>query len=145
MRILVDTNILMDYISQRQPFCISAEKIMEACVEGKIEGYIAAHTVPNLFYILRKQYSIEERRELLINLCEIFSISGIGNEIIVNALNDKGFDDFEYCLQEKCAISSRVDYLVTRNIKDFGNSAIKCIDSDEFVQVVLENSKESKN
>ena len=54
-----------DYINQRQPFCIIAEEIMEACVEGKIEGYIAAHTVPNLFYILRKYYSIEERREML--------------------------------------------------------------------------------
>lgn len=54
MKILIDTNVLIDYIEKRQPFSESAEKIMNACVDDEIEGCIAAHSVSNLFYILRK-------------------------------------------------------------------------------------------
>ena len=55
-RILVDTNVLLDYLLTREPFYEDAEKIVLACVEGKVKGCIAAHSVPNMFFILRKDY-----------------------------------------------------------------------------------------
>ena len=73
MLVLIDTNVLIDYIQKRTPFYISAEKIFNACAENKMDGSIAAHSVSNLFYILRKRFTVEERKELLKMLCIIFA------------------------------------------------------------------------
>ena len=137
MLVLIDTNVLIDYIQKRTPFYISAEKIFNACAENKMDGCIAAHSVSNLFYILRKQFTVEERKELLKMLCTIFEVVGIDKESIMAALDDNGFDDFEDCLQTKCALALQADYIVTRNIKDFSNSQVKCLDPDTFVCDVL--------
>lgn len=137
MRILIDTNVLVDYIENRQSFSESAEKIINACADEKIEGYIAAHSVSNLFYILRKHYTVQERRRLLKSMCTILSVVGIDHEKIMDALDDDGFDDFEDCLQEKCAVEFGADYIVTRNIKDFENTKVKCLDAEEFVRTIL--------
>lgn len=128
MQVLIDTNVLIDYIQKREPFYLSAEKIFNACAENRIEGFIAAHSVSNLFFILRKQFTVEERKGLLKMLCTIFEVVGINKETIMAALDDNGFDDFEDCLQVKCALTVHADYIVSRNIKDFMNSQVRCLD-----------------
>jgi predicted nucleic acid-binding protein len=142
MRVLVDTNVLIDFIAQRFPFCTSAEQIVYACGNGKIEGYIAAHSISNLFYILRKQYTVEERRQVLKDMCTLFTVVEIDSKKIVEALGDNGFDDLEDCLQEKCAVAVEADYIITRNIKDFMNAQVKSLDSETFVNTVLNKRQE---
>ena len=70
MVILVDTNIIIDALANREPYADDAKRIMEKCAAREITGILAAHSIPNLFYILRKNFSQEERRFLLKNLCE---------------------------------------------------------------------------
>ena len=67
-RILIDTNVLLDYLLTREPYYEDAKKIVLACAEGKVVGCIAAHSISNMFFILRKDYSAVERRKVLINL-----------------------------------------------------------------------------
>lgn len=62
-RILVDANVLLDYLLIREPFYEDAEKIVHACVEGTIKRCIAAHSISDMFFILRKDYNTKERRE----------------------------------------------------------------------------------
>ena len=93
-RILVDTNVLLDYLLTREPFYEDAEKIVLACVEGKVKGCIAAHSVPNMFFILRKDYSPEERREVLLNLCRIFDVEGIDRAKLLSGLQKCRFPRF---------------------------------------------------
>ena len=103
-RILVDTNILLDYLLTRKPFYEDAKKIVAACTEGKIQGCIAAHSISsNMFYILRKDYSVKECREALSNLCLIFDVEGIDRDKILAGLMNESFLDFEDCLQTECA------------------------------------------
>ena len=64
MRILVDTNILLDYILDREPYGEAARCVVKACKDGTIKGCIAAHSISNMFFILRKVYAPEERRIL---------------------------------------------------------------------------------
>ena len=137
MQVLIDTNVLIDYIQKREPFYLSAEKIFNACAENRIKGCIAAHSVSNLFFILRKQFTVEERKGLLKMLCTIFEVVGINKETIMAALDDNGFDDIEDCIQEKCALTVHADYIVSRNIKDFMNSQVRSLDPDTFVCSVL--------
>lgn len=136
MRILVDTNVILDYLLCREPFDSAARKILIACKQNKVEGCIAAHSISNMFFILRKAFSVEERKNILRNVCELFEVEGIDKAKILNALGNDRFSDFEDCLQMECAISFRADYIVTRNCDDFLGSSIPCIEPDEFCKMI---------
>ena len=133
MRILVDTNILLDYILDREPYGEAARCVVKACKDGTIKGCIAAHSISNMFFILRKVYAPEERRILLKSLCTLFEVESIDKRKIERALLNKEFSDFEDCLQMECALSFGADYIVSRNPKDFQNSKVPCIDPKELV------------
>ncbi len=134
-RILVDTNVLLDYLLTREPFYEDAEKIVLACVEGKVKGCIAAHSVPNMFFILRKDYNAGERREALLNLCRIFDIEGIDKAKLLSGLQNGDFSDFEDCLQMECAKAYGAEYIVTRNIDDYKTSEIKAILPKDYLEL----------
>lgn len=136
MRILVDTNIILDVLLKREPHNKAAQVILTKCADREITGYLAAHSIPNIFYVLRKDYSQEERRKFIRNLCEIFRISDLNAEKIVSAIDNEQFWDFEDCLQEECAAAETVDYIVTRNSGDFKLSRVKVIEPDEFVKLL---------
>lgn len=136
MKILVDTNIILDVLLKREPHIKSAKIIMTKCANREITGYLAAHSIPNIFYVLRKDYSQEERRRFIRNLCEIFRISDLNTEKIISAIDNEQFLDFEDCLQEECAVAETADYIVTRNLADFKQSKVKVIEPDEFVKLL---------
>ena len=136
MKVLLDTNVLIDYISMRPGYYDNAQKILRYCMEQKIEGCIAAHSVMNTFYILRKEFSVDERKRILLGLCKILNVIGIDIEKIVSSLNNKNFTDVEDCLQSECAKDISADYIITRNIKDFENSEIKAISPDTFLEMI---------
>lgn len=138
MVILVDTNIIIDVLANREPYADDAKSIMEKCATGKITGILAAHSIPNLFYILRKNFNQVERRFLLKNLCEIFQISTLNKKKIVAALENDAFLDFEDGLQEECAVETMADYIVTRNPADFKHSRIKVILPDKLLRELEE-------
>ena len=117
-----------------EPYADNAKKILEKCAAREVTGILAAHSIPNMFYIFRKNYSQDERRFLLKNLCNIFKISDLNAKKILAALENEKFVDFEDCLQEECAVESMADYIVTRNPADFANSRVKVILPEEFLK-----------
>lgn len=136
MRILLDTNILIDFIAQRPSFVKSAKNILELCTDKKIDGCIAAHSITNAFYILRKELTSDDRRRVLVGLCELLTVVGIDKDKLIAALENDDFSDVEDCLQTECAKAFSADYIVTRNIKDFENSAVPAILPDDFLKKV---------
>ena len=134
MVVLVDTNIIIDALANREPYADNAKKILEKCAAREVTGILAAHSIPNKFYIFRKNFSQDERRFLLKNLCNIFKISDLNAKKILAALENEKFVDFEDCLQEECAVESMADYIVTRNPADFANSRVKVILPEEFLK-----------
>ena len=136
LRILVDTNILLDYLLDREPHEKSARTILKACQQKKMEGCVAAHSITNIFYILRKNFSIEERRDILLDICKIFYVEGIDVKKLRYALANEDFLDFEDCLQMECAKSFHADYIVSRNLEDFKSSDIPCVDADEMCRII---------
>lgn len=105
------------------------------CAEKKLEGSIAAHSVMNVFYILRKEFTIEERRKTLTDLCEILTVVGIDKGKIISALANDDFTDVEDCLQNECAIDFSADYIITRNVKDFEKSSVPAILPGYFLEM----------
>ena len=131
-KILLDTNILLDYLLMREPFYDNASEIVRRCVDGIYRGCVAAHSISNMFFILRKTYNIKERREILLSICEIFDIIGIDKTKLIIGLENEDFSDFEDCLQMECARDYGAKYIVTRNIADYEKSEIKAISPSDF-------------
>lgn len=132
-KILIDTNILLDYLLEREPFFEDAKSIMVLCADGKVKGCIAAHSVLNMFFILRKDFNAKERREVLSNLCSIFDVEGIDKTKLLSGLENEDFSDFEDCLQMECAKSYGASYIVTRNVADYSTSEIKAIMPKDYL------------
>ena len=132
MRVLIDTNVLIDFIAMRRPFYPYALKIIDACDRNLLHGCIAAHSVPNIYYILRKDVSSQDRKAILRALCDILTVEALGRGQIINALDDSGFTDFEDCLQYQCAAAFSADFIITRNADDFTASPIPAISPEDF-------------
>ena len=132
MEILIDTNIVLDWLLEREPFLKNARDIMEPCIRGEISGHLASHTLLNIFYIARKHKSVEERKEILRLLCNKFNVIGIDKQIIMNTLGNDKWPDLEDGLQMQCAITENLDYIVTRDLGGFENSTILSCSPEEF-------------
>ena len=134
-KILIDTNVLLDYLLERQTYFEDAKNVVLSCADGKVKGCIAAHSIPNLFFILRKDYNAKERREVLSNLCTIFDVEGIDKAKLIAGLVNEDFSDFEDCLQMECAKAYGADYIVTRNVDDYSTSEVKAIEPKEYLEL----------
>ena len=86
---------------------------------------------------LRKDWTENQRRELLLNLCDILFIEKVDSEKIISALQNKKFKDMEDCLQYECAASVLADYIITRNIKGFYCSVIPAILPEDFLNLLM--------
>lgn len=136
MKILIDTNVILDWIMTREPNAANAKRIMEQCLFGQMQGYITSHSLTDIFYILRKDYSVERRKQLLQLLCEGMNIIPENRETILRALRHKEWQDIEDALQMQCAKEAEVDYIVTQNIKDFRTSEIEVISEEAFCKLI---------
>ena len=136
MKALIDTNILIDYFAKRPGFFENSREIMKQCMEKKLDGCIAAHSVTNAFYILRKDLTLPELREALTLLCYIVTVIGIDKSKLLAAIGDEDFTDIEDRLQTECASDFGADYIVTRNIKDFTHSSVPAILPEELLDKI---------
>ncbi|MDR2607630.1 MAG: PIN domain-containing protein [Treponema sp.] len=133
MVLLVDTNVILDCLTLREPFEIESGLILQYCGEGKITGCIAAHSITNSFYILRKMFTAAERKRLLFELCRFMEIANVEKSHVLNALKNENFDDFEDCVQMECAKAAGAEYIVTRDPGDYVNSDIPAISPRELL------------
>ncbi len=134
MRILIDTNVILDWLMCREPFQKEAKEIMEESIFGDLEGCVTAHSLTDLFYILRKDFSVGKRKELLLLLCEYLQVIPEDSEIMKSVLNQKEWPDLEDGLQMQCAKEMNLDYIVTRNVRDFSSSSVPALMPEAFLK-----------
>jgi predicted nucleic acid-binding protein len=130
---LIDTNVILDWLLTREPFWENSYRIIELCASSKMQGYLAAHTILNAFYIARTKLSVRERIEMALKLCNEFEIIDIDREMMVEVLKSEGLKDLEDGLQMQCALNKNLDYIITRDIEDFKDSAVKAVLPEEFL------------
>lgn len=133
---LIDTNIIIDYLVNREPFSNDAEKIIELCKDGKFSGFIAIQSIVDCFYILRKVCSSDLLRDFFLNLSEIFTFTGASKDNVISALKNINFADFEDCVMYETAVFNGADCIVTRNPKDYVSSSIDILTPKQFIDVV---------
>lgn len=136
MLVLFDTNIILDVLQKRIPFYDTSRSVLESCVSGKVTGYIALHSISNIYYILRKHYPAASRRKLLLNVLDLLQVAYADHESVRNTLKKEGFSDFEDCLQDECAKQIHADYIVTRNVDDFSISDIPAVTPKDLLEIL---------
>ena len=133
MKILIDTNVILDVLCDRTDFVESSSKIWKLCEVEKIDGYISALSIPNIVYILRKELTPEKTQQIIEQLFMIFHIADLKSSDIRKAANMKT-SDYEDAIQMVCAQRMKVDFIVTRNIKDFIESKVPAMKPDELLE-----------
>lgn len=136
IKVLVDTNVILDWIMVRESNATNARVIMEQCLFGNVQGYVTSHALIDIFYILRKDFSVEKRKQLLQLLCEGMSVVPETQQVILRALNREEWRDIEDALQMQCAKEAGVEYIVTQNLKDFQTSDVKAICEEKCCEII---------
>ncbi|MCF8348049.1 MAG: PIN domain-containing protein [Bacteroidales bacterium] len=134
-KIFIDTNIVIDLLSRREPFYQEAAGLFSLADKKIIELSISSLTIANTSYTLLRRTNSITAKEILRKLRLIIKILPLDDKIIGIALNDNSFDDFEDGLQYFTAIENSQDLIITRNLKDFKKSALPVMTARQFLEM----------
>jgi predicted nucleic acid-binding protein len=135
MKVLFDTNIIMDYFFEREPFVNEADLIFDAKEKGLFEAYISAITPLNLVYSGKKYASAKKLHQILISLLASFEICGIDSKILQRA-SISSIKDYEDAVQYESAIATGIEVIVTRDLKDFTGTDIPVLSPADFLKTL---------
>lgn len=135
-KIFVDTNVVIDLLSRREPFFNEAAELFSLADKKKIELSVSALTFANTSFVLLKQMDANKAKEVLRKLRLILKVLALDDKIIGLALNDATFADFEDGLQYFSAIEAEQDIIITRNLSDFKNSKLPTMSAKQFVKMI---------
>lgn len=134
-RVLIDTDVILDFFFDRQPYAENASKILSLCELKEVKGFVTPVIISNVYYLLRqsaKHEKVIEKLKLLVSITEILVID---KDIILKAL-DSEFKDFEDALQNYSAeLDKEIDIIITRNIKDYKNSKLAIMTADNYIKI----------
>lgn len=131
MKVLFDSDVLLDVLAQRQPFVMDSAKALNMATFSEVEGYVSGHAVTNIFYILRRQVGNSKARELLAKLLQHLQVASVTDEVIRAALQNP-MTDFEDAVTSEAASVKGIEVIVTRNISDFVQSPIEAMLPSKF-------------
>ena len=135
VKILIDTDVILDCFFDREPFSENAAKILSLCESKEIKGFVTPVIISNVYYILRqtaKHEKVIEKLKMLVSIAEILVIN---KDSILQALNSD-FKDFEDALQNYSAeLYKEIDIIITRNTKDYKNSSLGVMTPDNYLKM----------
>lgn len=133
IRALLDTNIILDALFAREPFGEQAAVIWQAHEDERFTGYLCAITPVNVFYIARKEIQRKPALRMMHKLMDTFEISPVNQDVLRSALQ---FDltDFEDAVQIASAQADGLDFIITRDTRDYEKSPIKALTPSEFAK-----------
>ncbi len=135
VKILIDTNIILDVALERQPYFVDSDQVLSLAEHNQIEGYISASTFGDLYYIIRKDKGRESAVEFLRQISSFCQIATIDQAVISMALT-VNFRDFEDAIQYSSSVINRLDAIVTRNPRDFAVSAPQILTPNQLIQEI---------
>ena len=141
MKVLVDTNIIIDALTGREPFNVAAEKIFLLAANQITDMYITASSATDIYYLLRKHlHSTEQAKLVMSKLYDLFYWLDVTGDDCITALSSD-IKDYEDAVVSCCSYRNQMQYIVTRNVRDYQNSKVKAILPDDFIEMVTENEE----
>ena len=133
-KVLIDTDVLMDFFFERKPFAKYATELINLCAEKKVEGFTTPVIIANVYYLLRKTANHSITVEKLKQLLTIIEIVSIEKNAVLDALNSD-FKDFEDALQNFSAVENgEIKIILTRNLKDFKKSELAILTPETYLK-----------
>jgi predicted nucleic acid-binding protein len=140
VRVLIDTNIVLDFLLQREPFLQDAEAVFQAIDSGRVVGYVTATTLTDIFYIARRHTrSVEQARQAVLETLTVMVICPVNRAIVESAFTS-GRDDFEDAVQIACAVAQGLEAILTRDQQGFRSSAVPVLSVSQLLEQ-LENAE----
>ncbi|KHJ39240.1 putative nucleic acid-binding protein, contains PIN domain [Pedobacter glucosidilyticus] len=136
-KLFVDTNIVIDLLSRREPFFKEAEILFSLADKKQVELSVSSLTFANTSYIILKQLDAQKAKSVLRKLRLILHVLPLDDKIIDLALNDDTFTDFEDAIQYFTAIENQQDLIITRNLKDFKSSNLPILTAKQFIETLI--------
>ena len=139
MKILIDANVALDVLLERQPFYVSGVKVLSLS-KGGIELFLSASTVTDIYYIIQKELKNKDAAlTLLKNLLTSVDVAAVTNNEIHRAI-DLNWSDLEDAVQYAAGEAIAVDYFVTRNTADFSAANFPVVTPDEILHILIEKN-----
>jgi predicted nucleic acid-binding protein len=132
MRVLFDTDLVLDLVLDREPFADAAAAVFTLHENGRIRGYISGITMVNVFYLTRKSKGISGARKAVEELLATLSVCPLDQLVLENA-HRLTFTDYEDAVQHACATASGLDAIVTRNLADYKNATLPVFSPADFL------------
>jgi len=134
MKVVIDTNVVMDVLANREPFVASSESVFALAAKNKIQAAITANTITDIAYLLRKHcHDIQVVRSSLANLMELFEVIEVSKDRCLKAL-ESSLADYEDALLAECAKRWGAELIISRNLKDFIGSPVTAVTPDQFLE-----------
>lgn len=134
-KVFVDSDIVLDLLSGREPHSRYAAELFSLADENSIKLYLSSLTFANVNYILSKQVSAGQARKLLLKFKTLINVLSVNDKIIELALASDFFD-FEDAIQYNIAIENGITTLLTRNLKDFKKAEIAILTAQQFLKTI---------
>ena len=132
--VLIDTDVILDFFFDRQPFSEHSTEVLNLCTEKKLKGYTTPVIISNVYYLLRKTAQHRNVVEKIKQLLSIIDIIKVDKKVVLNALNSE-FKDFEDALQNYSAVENGlIKIILTRNIKDYNKSGLAVLTPELYLK-----------
>jgi predicted nucleic acid-binding protein len=124
VRVLFDTNVLMDILLRREPFWDESAQVLDQVASGAVTGLICASTVTTIFYLASKEAGKKEAMVQVRSLLGLYEVASVTRAVLDAALNSKS-PDFEDAVLAEAAHQAGAQAIITRNLKDFAHSPVR--------------------
>ena len=132
-KVLIDSDVLLDFVFNREPFSEDAAKILTLCQNKIIYGFITPVIICNVFYIYSQRVKKEVALDFIKNLLLFLDVLTTDKKVILTALNSE-FTDFEDAIQNYSAeLNENINFIITRNIKDYKKSSLGVLTPEMFL------------
>lgn len=136
-KVLIDTDVILDFFFDRQPCAEYSAQVIGLCEINKIKGFVTPVIFSNVYYLLRRTARHDKVIDNLKQLLGIMDVLAMDKEVVTNALNS-GFKDFEDSLQNFAAMKhGDIDVILTRNLKDFSKSEIGVLTPESYIKSIV--------
>ena len=135
MKILLDTNIVLDVLMDRMPFSDTAVELFSKVEDGAIIGYLCGTTITAVYYLASKTLGSARAQKEIKKLLSLFEVAPVNRLVLESALV-VDFNDFEDAVIHEAACHVGANAIVTRNLKDFKKSRISVYTSEELARIL---------
>lgn len=138
MKVLIDTNVIIDALTSREPWNKNAEAIFIMAANHMMDMYITASSATDIYYLVRKHlHSADSTKQVMGKLYSLVGILSVSGDECVDALASP-VNDYEDAIVERVSAKADMDYIITRNLKDYQQGIVKAILPDNLISLMTE-------